>query len=49
MTEDATTMLRLLGLPVVESPCEAEAQCATLVKMGKCFATATEDMDALTF
>jgi len=49
MTEDAKTMLRLLGCPVVEAPCEAEAQCAELVKLGKCFATATEDMDALTF
>nr|CAD7423222.1 unnamed protein product [Timema monikensis] len=32
-----------------QAPCEAEAQCAALVKSGKVFATATEDMDALTF
>lgn len=32
-----------------QAPCEAEAQCAALVKAGKVFATATEDMDALTF
>ena len=32
-----------------QAPCEAEAQCAELVKGGKVFATATEDMDALTF
>lgn len=32
-----------------QAPCEAEAQCAALVKTGKVFATATEDMDALTF
>lgn len=31
------------------APCEAEAQCAELVKSGQVFATATEDMDALTF
>ncbi|KOB63609.1 Flap endonuclease 1, partial [Operophtera brumata] len=38
-----------MGVPVVEAPCEAEAQCAALVRAGKVFAAATEDMDALTF
>lgn len=33
----------------VQAPCEAEASCAALVKAGKVFATATEDMDGLTF
>lgn len=33
----------------VKAPCEAEASCAALVKMGKVYATATEDMDGLTF
>jgi len=47
--EDVKALLRLMGLPVVEAPCEAEAQCAELAKHGKVFATATEDMDALTF
>ena len=32
-----------------QAPCEAEAQCAAMVKAGKVFATATEDMDSLTF
>ena len=32
-----------------KAPCEAEAQCAALVKAGKVYATATEDMDSLTF
>lgn len=32
-----------------QAPCEAEAQCAAMVKAGKVYATATEDMDALTF
>lgn len=32
-----------------QAPCEAEAQCAALVKSGKVFATGTEDMDSLTF
>ena len=34
---------------VVQAPCEAEAQCAALVKAGTVYATGTEDMDALTF
>lgn len=46
---EAKELLRLMGVPYVEAPCEAEAQCAALVKAGKVFATATEDMDALTF
>ncbi|CAG9124525.1 unnamed protein product [Plutella xylostella] len=47
--EEARELLRLMGVPTVEAPCEAEAQCAELVKAGKVFAVATEDMDALTF
>lgn len=47
--EDVKTLLRLMGVPVVEAPGEAEAQCAELVKGGKVYAAGTEDMDALTF
>ncbi|XP_063707728.1 flap endonuclease 1-like [Culicoides brevitarsis] len=47
--EEAKQLLKLMGIPYVEAPCEAEAQCAALVKAGKVYATATEDMDALTF
>ncbi len=47
--EDCKTLLRLMGVPVVDAPCEAEAQCAELSKAGVVWATATEDMDALTF
>lgn len=46
---DCKKLLTLMGIPYVEAPCEAEAQCAALVNAGKVFATATEDMDALTF
>lgn len=49
MNADVQELLRLLGVPVVLAPCEAEASCAALCKAGKVFATATEDMDALTF
>jgi flap endonuclease-1 len=48
-TEEVKHLLRLMGLPIIEAPCEAEAQCAELVKKGKVFAAATEDMDSLTF
>lgn len=46
---DCKELLRLMGVPVVEAPCEAEATCAALAKDGQLFATGTEDMDALTF
>ncbi|XP_066591250.1 flap endonuclease 1 [Prorops nasuta] len=46
---EAKQLLQLMGIPYIDAPCEAEAQCAALVKAGKVFATATEDMDALTF
>jgi len=49
MTEDAKKLVRLMGCAVIEAPCEAEAQCAAIVKHDLAFATATEDMDALTF
>lgn len=42
-------LLKHMGIPYVDAPCEAEAQCAELVKTGKVFAAGTEDMDALTF
>jgi len=42
-------LLTLLGVPVVDAPSEAEAQCAEIVKAGAAYALATEDMDALTF
>ncbi|KAL5106391.1 Flap endonuclease 1 [Taenia crassiceps] len=48
-SEDCKTLLRLMGVPFVEAPGEAEAQCAALAKSGKVFAVGTEDMDALAF
>ena len=47
MTEDAKKLLILIGVPVVEAPCEAEAQCAALVKAGLAIGTMSEDMDSL--
>ena len=49
MTADAKRLIELMGIPMIESPGEAEAQCSRLAKVGKAYATMTEDMDALTF
>ena len=47
--EECRKLLTLMGVPYVEAPCEAEAQCCALVRSGKVYAVGTEDMDALTF
>ncbi|KAG9460011.1 hypothetical protein H6P81_004519 [Aristolochia fimbriata] len=47
--EDCKRLLQLMGVPIVEAPSEAEAQCAALCKSGKVYAVASEDMDSLTF
>lgn len=47
--EECKRLLTLMGMPVVEAPCEAEAQCAALAKADKVFAAASEDMDTMTF
>ena len=48
-TAEVKQLLHLMGIPIVEAPSEAEAQCAEMVKKGVVWAIATEDMDALTF
>lgn len=48
-TEECKKLLQMMGVPVVQAPCEAEAQCAALVKLGHAFAAGSEDMDTLTF
>lgn len=47
--EDCMKLLEMMGVPVIKAPCEAEAQAAALCRAGHVYATATEDMDALTF
>ncbi|KAL3651435.1 Elongation of fatty acids protein 2 [Castilleja foliolosa] len=47
--EDCKRLLRLMGVPVIEAPCEAEAQCSALCKAEKVYAVASEDMDTLAF
>eukprot|EP01133_Synstelium_polycarpum_P019474 gene19474-23325_t len=46
--EECMKLLTLMGVPIVQAPCEAEAQCAELCKAGKAWATGSEDMDSLT-
>jgi flap endonuclease-1 len=48
MTEDAKKLLILMGIPVIEAPGEAEAQCAVIVRAEKAYGTVSEDMDSLT-
>ncbi|KAL7719620.1 Flap endonuclease 1 [Entamoeba marina] len=47
-SNEVKKLLELMGVPCIEASCEAEGTCAELVKKGKCYGIATEDMDALT-
>ncbi|KAI0464147.1 Elongation of fatty acids protein 2 [Komagataella kurtzmanii] len=47
--DQAKKLLELMGIPYVDAPCEAEAQCAELAKGGKVYAAASEDMDTLCY
>ena len=42
-------LLKLMGVPYIDAPTEAEAQCAVLARGGKVYAAASEDMDTLCF
>ncbi|KAH6912972.1 flap endonuclease 1 [Coprinopsis sp. MPI-PUGE-AT-0042] len=47
--EECQRLLKLMGIPYVIAPSEAEAQCAELARGGKVYAAGSEDMDTLTF
>lgn len=47
--EEAKKLLGLMGIPYVNAPGEAEAQCAELAKADKVYAAASEDMDTLCY
>jgi flap endonuclease-1 len=46
---DCQRLLKLMGIPYIIAPTEAEAQCAVLARAGKVYAAASEDMDTLCF
>ncbi len=47
--EECQKLLKLMGVPFIQAPSEAEAQCAALAQAGIVFAAGSEDMDTLTF
>ncbi|MCJ1481321.1 Elongation of fatty acids protein 2 [Schaereria dolodes] len=47
--EECKRLLKLMGVPYIDAPTEAEAQCAVLARAGKVYAAASEDMDTLCF
>ncbi|MFA6214435.1 MAG: flap endonuclease-1 [Candidatus Micrarchaeia archaeon] len=49
MVEESKTLLRAMGIPVVEAPSEGEAQASQLVIEGEADAAASQDMDCLLF
>jgi flap endonuclease-1 len=49
MVGEAKQLLRLMGLPVIQAPSEAEAQAAHMARRGDVWAAASKDYDALLF
>lgn len=47
--DDCKRLLSLMGVPWIQAPGEAEAECAALVRQGVVYAAGSEDMDTLTF
>ena len=49
MLEEAKQLLQLFGVPYVDAPAEAEAQCVALEELGLVDGIVTEDSDAFVF
>lgn len=49
MAADARELLRLMGMPIVQAPSEAEAQAAHIAQRGDVWAAASKDYDTLLF
>ncbi len=47
MIEESKKLLKLLGIPIVQSPSEADAQMAYIIKKGDCYTVSTQDYDPL--
>ena len=47
--EECQYLLKLLGIPVINAPEEADSQCAWLAKNNLVYGVSTEDMDILIF
>ncbi len=49
MIAEARELLRLMGIPAIQAPSEAEAQAAHMARTGRVWAAASKDYDALLF
>jgi len=49
MLDESKELLNALGIPYIEAPSEAEAQCAYICSKGDAYAVASQDADALLF
>jgi flap endonuclease-1 len=49
MVAEARVLLRLMGIPTIQAPAEAEAQAAHMAQAGHVWAAASKDYDALLF
>ena len=49
IVEDCKTILKLMGVPIVQAPSEGEAQAAYMAMKGDVWATASQDYDSLLF
>jgi len=49
MIADAKHLIRILGIPFVQAPSEAEAQCAHMAAKGEVWGTSSKDYDSLLF
>ncbi|MEM5778250.1 MAG: flap endonuclease-1 [Candidatus Aenigmatarchaeota archaeon] len=49
MIEQSKTLLSYMGIPVVQAPCEGEAQCAYLCQKGLVYGVSSQDSDSLLF
>ncbi len=49
MVQESKELIAALGLPVIQAPCEGEAQAAYIVNKGEAYAEISQDFDSLMF